>query len=179
MRVTSLGYRTDLALRALEGGTETDRGGYLVVRNPALPDFWWGNFLLLAQPPEPDSAGDWLAAFTAEFPEAQHVAIGLDTASSQDADPAPFVAAGLEYERNLVLTAAPGEVHEPPRPSRAATLRPLTSERRLIKRFLSSKAAPPPLWIAPVPTSPSTPARAMSSSSGATAAGMRFPSTSK
>ena len=128
MRVTSLGYRTDLALRALEGGTETDRGGYLVVRNPALPDFWWGNFLLLAQPPEPDSAGDWLAAFTAEFPEAQHVAIGLDTASSQDADPAPFVAAGLEYERNLVLTAAPGEVHEPPRPSRAATLRPLTSD---------------------------------------------------
>ena len=66
MRVTSLGYRTDLALRALEGGTETDRGGYLVVRNPALPDFWWGNFLLLAQPPEPDSAGDWLATFTAD-----------------------------------------------------------------------------------------------------------------
>jgi hypothetical protein len=50
MRVTSLGYRTDLALRALEGGTETDRGDYLVVRNPALPDFWWGNFLLLAPP---------------------------------------------------------------------------------------------------------------------------------
>jgi len=99
-----------------------------VVRNPALPDFWWGNFLLLARPPEPGSAGDWLATFTAEFPEAQHVAIGLDTASSQDADPAPFVAAGLEYERNLVLTAAPGEVHEPPRPSRAATLRPLTSD---------------------------------------------------
>jgi hypothetical protein len=39
MRVTSLGYRTDLALRALEGGTETGRDGYLVVRNPALPDF--------------------------------------------------------------------------------------------------------------------------------------------
>jgi hypothetical protein len=28
MRVTSLGYRTDLALRALEGGTETDKGGF-------------------------------------------------------------------------------------------------------------------------------------------------------
>jgi hypothetical protein len=50
MRVTSLGYRTDLALRALEGGTETDWGDYLVVRNPALPDFWWGSFLLLARP---------------------------------------------------------------------------------------------------------------------------------
>ena len=66
MRVTSLGYRTDLALRALEGGTETDRGDYLVVRNPALPDFWWGNFLLLAQPPQIGSAGHWLAARTEE-----------------------------------------------------------------------------------------------------------------
>ena len=64
MRVTSLGYRTDLALRALEGGTQTDRGDYLVVRNPALPDFWWGNFLLLAQPPQIGSAGHWLAART-------------------------------------------------------------------------------------------------------------------
>ena len=56
MRVTSLGYRTDLALRALEGGTETDRGGCLVVRNPALPDFCWGSFLLLAWPRGRDSA---------------------------------------------------------------------------------------------------------------------------
>ena len=128
MQVTSLGYRTDLALRALEGGTETDRGGYLVARNPALPDFWWGNFLLLAGAPAAGSAAHWLATFAAEFPEAQHVAIALDTASSQGVDPAPFVAAGLEYERNLVLTAAPGEVHEPPRPNREATLRPLTGD---------------------------------------------------
>jgi len=77
MRVTSLGYRTDLALRALEGGTETDRGGYLVARNPALPDFWWGNFLLLDGPPAAGSASHWLATFAAEFPEAQHVATTL------------------------------------------------------------------------------------------------------
>lgn len=128
MRVRSLGYRTDLALRAMEGGTETDRGDYLVVRNAALPDFWWGNFLLLADPPAAGSAEHWLAAFAAEFPDAGHVALGLDAAGSQDADPVPLVAAGLEYERNLVLTAAPGEVHEPPRPNRAATLRPLTSD---------------------------------------------------
>ena len=89
MRVTSLGYRTDLALRALEGGTETDRGDYLVVRNPALPDFWWGNFLLLARPPRPGSASDWLATFAAEFPDAEHLAIALDATSGRDVDPAP------------------------------------------------------------------------------------------
>ena len=48
MQVTSLGFRTDLALRALEGAEITDCGDYTVVRSPDNPTFWWGNFLLLA-----------------------------------------------------------------------------------------------------------------------------------
>ena len=47
MQVTSLGFRTDLALRVLEGAEVTDRGDYLVVRSPDNPTFYWGNFLLL------------------------------------------------------------------------------------------------------------------------------------
>jgi hypothetical protein len=46
MQVTSLGFRTDLALRVLEGAEVTDRGDYTVVRSPDNPTFWWGNFLL-------------------------------------------------------------------------------------------------------------------------------------
>jgi hypothetical protein len=153
MRVTSLGYRTDLALRALEGGTGTDRGDYLVARNPALPDFWWANFLLLARPPAAGTAGHWLATFAAGFPEAQHVAIALDTASSQDADPAPFVATGLEYERNLVLTAAPGEVHEPTQGASAAPpdadrVRP--GRRARLRTSLAGRHGAPPSCQPPV-----------------------------
>ena len=53
MQVTSLGYRTDLTLRVLEGSEVADRGDYLVVRSPGNPAHWWGNFLLLAAVPEP------------------------------------------------------------------------------------------------------------------------------
>ena len=57
MQVTSLGFRTDLALRVLEGAEVTDRGDCMVVRSPDNPTFWWGNFLLLAGWPEPGTGG--------------------------------------------------------------------------------------------------------------------------
>ena len=79
MRVISLGFRTDLALRALEGSQVADRGDYLAIRSPDNPDHWWGNFILLGQAPGPGTGGAWLARFAAEFPAAQHVAIGVDT----------------------------------------------------------------------------------------------------
>src|SRR5580704_13205730 len=63
VRVISLGFRTDLALRALEGSQITDRGDYLVIRSPANPDHWWGNFILLSRAPEPWTGGAWLARF--------------------------------------------------------------------------------------------------------------------
>jgi hypothetical protein len=53
VRITSLGFRTDVALRVLEGAKVTDRGDYLIIRTPDNPDFWWGNFLLLARLPGP------------------------------------------------------------------------------------------------------------------------------
>ena len=57
MEVRSLGYRTDLMIRALEGSQLADRGDYLVVRTPQNPSYWWGNFLLLSDPPQPGEAG--------------------------------------------------------------------------------------------------------------------------
>src|SRR5258708_28834018 len=47
VEVRSLGYRTDLAILALEGSQVTDQGDHLVIRTAGNPDYWWGNFLLL------------------------------------------------------------------------------------------------------------------------------------
>jgi GNAT superfamily N-acetyltransferase len=126
MRVTSLGFRTDVALRVLEGGQVTDRGDYLVVRSPANPDFWWGNFIVMSAPPTVGSAGPWLAAFAAEFPAARHVALGVDSADYTAVIPDEFPAAGLESQRGTVLTCP--AVHEPPHPSSGAEIRPLVSD---------------------------------------------------
>ena len=87
MRVTSLGFRTDVALRVLEGAEVADRGDYLVVRSPDQPDYWWGNFLLLAAWPASGTGDCWLARFAAEFPLARHVALGVDTAPRYPSPP--------------------------------------------------------------------------------------------
>ena len=133
MRVTSLGFRTDVALRVLEGAEVTDRGDYLVVRSPDNPDYWWGNFLLLARRPVPGTGDCWLARFAAEFPLARHVALGVDSDPDtrrrpQDDRPVPaeFLAAGLEPQRDTVLTCA--AVGPPPHPNAAAEIRRLESD---------------------------------------------------
>ena len=123
MDIRSLGYRTDVMLRVLEGSECADHGDYLVIRSPANPQFWWGNFLLLAAPPEPGGAGKWLSRFAAEFPAAGHLTLGIDVTDQGAVNPAEFQAAGLRFERAVVLTAA--VVHQPPRPNLAAQYRPL------------------------------------------------------
>ena len=125
MRVTSLGFRTDVALRVLEGAGTTDRGDYLVIRTPDNPDFYWGNFLLLGAWPDPGTGDGWLARFAAEFPLARHVALGVDAADEQAEMPGEFLAAGLEPERATVLTCV--AVQPPPNRNTGAEIRPLTS----------------------------------------------------
>lgn len=123
MEVRSLGYRTDLAVAALEGSRVTDRGDYLVIRTPGNPDYWWGNFLLLPDL-KPGSGDGWTARFAAEFPGARHIALGLDQPDASDADLGELAA--LTMERNDVLTAA--SVHTPPHPNTEAVLRTLESD---------------------------------------------------
>jgi ribosomal protein S18 acetylase RimI-like enzyme len=124
--VTSLGYRTDLALLRL-GGTEVeDHGDHLVVRSPHNPTHWWGNFLLLYGVPPQQQSELWVDRFHARFPEAQHIAIGFDGTTGTVEDLAGFTAAGLTAEAQTVMTAT--SVHEPPRPNREATYRQLASD---------------------------------------------------
>ena len=134
MRVTSLGFRTDLALRVLEGAEVGDRGDYLVIRSPGNPDYWWGNFLLLAAWPGRGTGDRWLARFAAEFPRAHHIALGVDSAPDEDVTddvndrpvPAEFLVAGLEPQRDTVLTCA--AVGPPPHANAEAEVRQLESD---------------------------------------------------
>jgi ribosomal protein S18 acetylase RimI-like enzyme len=121
--VVSLGYRTDLMLRRLAGAQTQDRGGYLVVRTPANPGFWWGNFLLFGAPPGPGDGARWLAAFAAEFPTAGHLALGVDGTGGDCGDASELAAMGVTVEVNTVLTAA--RVRPPGRPLGGVQCRPL------------------------------------------------------
>ena len=126
MDVHSLGYRTDLALLQLGGSLVEDCGTHLLVRTPANPRFFWGNFLLLATPPEPGSGDFWLEQFERELPEVSHRAFGVDGTTGTKADLAAFADVGLQVDASSVMTAT--TVHEPPHPHPTAVVRPLTSD---------------------------------------------------
>lgn len=123
MDVVSLGFRTDLMLRTLQGSTVEARDGYLVVRTPANPTFHWGNFLLLSSP---GPASSWVEAFAREFPDAEHIALGIDGTAGELGDAEGWTAAGLTIELDTVMTAA--EVTPPPHPNTDADFRMLDSD---------------------------------------------------
>ena len=126
MDVVSLAFRTDLALLRLGGTEVVDRGDHLVVRSPHNPTFWWGNFLLLAAPPPPGEAERWLDLFASTFPEAEHLAFGVDGTDGSRADLAGFAEHGLRTDAASVMTAT--SVHLPPRPNGEADYRRLTTD---------------------------------------------------
>ncbi len=72
---------------------------------PANPTYYWGNFILLAQPPVPGGEREVVGAFHTEFPQAEHVSVGIDRADLSDDARAAFEAAGLEVDVASVLTA--------------------------------------------------------------------------
>jgi ribosomal protein S18 acetylase RimI-like enzyme len=139
MEIVSLANRTDLALLERAGSTISDRGTHLVVRTPDNPTFWWGNFLLLPEPPaSPADAEEWLATFEREFPEARHRTFGIDGTTGTVDDLVAFTALGLEAEASSVMTAR--AVHEPPRPNTEATYRPLVSDDDWAQQIEVSRA---------------------------------------
>lgn len=114
-------------VRRLAGSVITDRGDHLVVRSPHNPDFYWGNFLLLAGAPRPGESERWLIAFGSEFPDARHVAIGVDAPDGDPGAVAELVAAGLTVEVDTVLQAS--SLTEPAVANGRATFRPLLTAR--------------------------------------------------
>jgi tRNA(Arg) A34 adenosine deaminase TadA/ribosomal protein S18 acetylase RimI-like enzyme len=125
----SLGFRTDLALRVLEGSELTEDRDCVVVRSPANPAFRWGNFLLLRGWPRAGETLDWMERFKKEFPAADYVALGLDVSGTASADPAGEAQlrdAGFSTDVATVLAAT--AVHRPKHQNNAAEFRPLASD---------------------------------------------------
>jgi GNAT superfamily N-acetyltransferase len=97
-----LGWHTDLAVLRLEGSSVEDRGDHLVVRTPASPLYYWGNFVLVTEPDRVDDPDHWLRVFERELPDAAHRAIGL---VRQPGDLAGWRALDLALESDDVLAA--------------------------------------------------------------------------
>ncbi|MEU8223051.1 GNAT family N-acetyltransferase [Kribbella sp. NPDC048915] len=122
----SLGFQTDLLLLELSGSSVQDTGEYVVVRTPANPGFWWGNFLLYRTNFGPGDAQRRIEDFRREFPDAQHVALGIDSTDGEIGAVEEVAAAGFDIGRDVVMTA--DHVVPPPHPNEQATYRFLSSD---------------------------------------------------
>ena len=126
VRVNSLGFRTDLMLRLLEGGKIVDHGDYLTLHSPQNPTFWWGNFLLMPESGAARRGGQVDVAIRPGLPGRRHMAIGVDGTGGCTAPPASYLEAGFRLECSTVMTAT--AVREPPHRNEAAQYRPLETE---------------------------------------------------
>lgn len=121
MEIKSLAYRTDLMLLRLSGSELTEAGDHVVVRTPANPTFWWGNYLLFRSPFAPDALSRRLEMFETAFPGARHVAFGIDSVDGVIGAEHELREAGFEIERNTVMTAQ--AVLPPARPNTTSAYR--------------------------------------------------------
>ncbi|PUA79745.1 GNAT family N-acetyltransferase [Nocardioides currus] len=142
MDIRSLGFRTDLRLLEMTGSEIEDRGTHLVIRTPANPTYFWGNFLLLRQRPVPGGEREVIGAFRTEFPQAEHVSIGIDGTDDQTDLLQGFVDAGMEVDCGTVLTT--GELVEPRPVAEGVVIRALESDddwegRAVLSRHLWSQ----------------------------------------
>ena len=122
------GWRSDFILHR-HGAVVTERPDCLVVRTPANPHFYWGNFLLLPQAPGDGELAHWMDRFDAEItrlqPASQHVALGINGAPKGETLPT-WVSAGFELMPTAVLELRPGRLLPPQRAARGdVQVRPL------------------------------------------------------
>ncbi len=83
----SLGWQTEMGLTGFDGRV-SERPDCVVMRTPSNPLFYWGNCLLLPQPPRDADLPHWLQRFEDEVgchtQESGHVAIGFDASEPHE-----------------------------------------------------------------------------------------------
>lgn len=128
MNVRSLGYRTDLIFTAFDGQI-VDRGHYLVIRSPANPTYYWGNYLLFSRPPQEGDYRTWRDLFAREIggpPEVEHQTFGWDSPEGDEGVVQPFLQEGFRVVQSVVMASA--QLRPPARPSTLVSIRALKSE---------------------------------------------------
>ncbi len=124
----SLVFATDIDVLAIDR-TLTARDGYIVVRSPSNPAFWYGNFLLFDDPPAAGDGERWERLFEREFGDdrrIRHRTFGWDrTDGEAGATALEFAQRGYDVEHNVGLVAAPPALAPHPRANREVAIRPL------------------------------------------------------
>ena len=124
----SLVWATDLDTLPLDRVVE-QRDGYLLIRSPSNPTFYWGNLLLFDDAPRRGDAARWEELFEREFgdePRVQHRSFAWDLAHGEaGAAREEFVERGYDLDESIGLVADAAQVQPHPRENREVAVRML------------------------------------------------------
>ncbi|OHD18787.1 MAG: hypothetical protein A2087_03765 [Spirochaetes bacterium GWD1_61_31] len=126
MIICSIALKTSLMIQRLDGVVD-DKGDYAVLRTPTVPDFWYGNCLVLPRPPAAGDYERWMALFAAELPGPTHRVFLVDAPDGDCGQAADFLANGFEINRYDVL--ATDTLVRPERLNGGFVYRPLSGDR--------------------------------------------------
>ena len=118
-----LGWRSHLIAHGAADVEE--HADCIVVRTPDRPDYYWGNCLIVPAAPRDAELAAWVDRFAQAFPDAGHVAIGVNAGALVEPLPA-WEAAGFAIDETAVLALEPaGLTPKPEIRADAVTLRDL------------------------------------------------------
>ena len=122
----ALVWATDIDVMAADRVVDR-RDGYLVVRSPSHPGFYWGNLLLLDDPPAAGDRPRWERWFDAEFgnePRVSHRTFAWDTVDGSIGQAREeFVSNGYELEETVGLVGTPDGIQPHVRENRDVVVR--------------------------------------------------------
>ena len=105
------------------------RDGYLLIRSPSNPTFYWGNVLLFDDAPRTGDAARWEELFEREFvdePRVRHQTFAWDLANGEaGAAREEFVERGYDLDESIGLVAEASQVQPHPRENRDVVVRAL------------------------------------------------------
>jgi ribosomal protein S18 acetylase RimI-like enzyme len=128
MKLSSLGYQTEVLLRQFEGEV-IERSDYLVLRTPKNPGYRWGNFLIFQNSPKQGDLNNWKEIFAKEIgtpPEYNHFLFCWDSVDGKRSEIQEFLEAGFELVKTVVMTAQ--SVNPPPKFNHDCTIRTFKNE---------------------------------------------------
>lgn len=124
----SLAWATDVDTLAPDAVVER-RDGYLLIRSPSNPTFYWGNLLLFDEAPRSGDGRRWEELFEHEFanePRVEHRSFGWDRTDGEPGDVREeFLSRGYELDESIGLVATVEQVQPHPRANRVVDIRAL------------------------------------------------------
>jgi ribosomal protein S18 acetylase RimI-like enzyme len=144
--VLSPAIRSDFIFARFDGEVH-DRGGHVLVRTPANPGFWWGNYLVFPNPPGPGDVKRWRAVFAEEFagdPGVLHEAYAWEPTDGSTGAAEDFVAEGFELDLTVAQTLTPETLTRPCKWNDDVEVRPIRMDAESDQVLAAHLARSPP-----------------------------------